>query len=175
MERGLVHVYHGDGKGKTTAAMGLALRVLGSGLRVAIVQFLKGNPTGEIAILEQLAGVMILRGKAGTKFSFQMNEAEREETKKLHQANLAKAMEAVRRDQYGLLILDEVLGACGCGLLDEEILLDAIQSRPNGLELVLTGRNPSQAVLDMADYITEMKMQKHPYEQGVPARRGVEF
>ena len=175
MEHGLVHIYHGDGKGKTTAAMGLALRALGCGWRVAIVQFLKGSPTGEMAILEQMSGVMILRGGADTKFSFQMSEAEREESRRLHHAQLMEAMQAAKRHEYDLLILDEVLDACGCGLLDEALLLKTIAKRPLRLELVLTGRNPSQGMLDLADYVTEMKMQKHPYERGLLARRGVEF
>ena len=175
MEHGLVHIYHGDGKGKTTAAMGLALRALGCGWRVAIVQFLKGRPSGEITILEQMSGVLILRGRAGTKFSVQMNEAEREEARALHHTQLAEAMETAERQAYDLLILDEALDACGCGLLDEALLRKAIAQRPPKLELVLTGRNPSQAVLDLADYVTEMKLQKHPYEQGILARRGVEF
>lgn len=175
MESGLVHVYHGDGKGKTTAAIGLTLRALGYGWHVFIVQFLKGSTSGEVAMLEKLSGVRILRGQVGTKFSFQMNEAEREEARKLHHAHLQEAMEAAVREHYDLLILDEALGACDCGLLDENVLLQAIQGRPVGLEVVLTGRNPSKAVLDVADYITEMKMQKHPYEQGQPARKGIEF
>ena len=175
MEHGLMHIYHGDGKGKTTAAMGLALRGLGCGWRVCIVQFLKGSPTGEVVMLEQLRGVKILRGRVGTKFSFQMSEVERNEARALHHGQLIEAMEAVGRQEYDLLILDEVLDACGCGLLDEALLLEVIDRRPSGLELVLTGRNPSRAVLDLADYITEMRLQKHPYERGLPARRGVEF
>lgn len=175
MKQGLMHVYHGAGKGKTTAAMGLALRALGWGWRVSIVQFLKGSPSGEVAMLEQLQGVKILRGRAGTKFSFQMSEVERDEARALHHGQLLEAMEAAGRQEYDLLILDEVLDACGCGLLDEALLMEAIAQRPSGLELVLTGRNPSQAVLDLADYITEMRLQKHPYKRGLPARRGVEF
>lgn len=175
MEHGMVHIYHGDGKGKTTAAMGLALRALGCGWRVGIVQFLKGSPTGEIMALEQMSGVMILRGRAGTKFSVQMNQAEREEARALHHAQLTEAMQAAERQGYDLLILDEALDACGCGLLDEALLLKTIAQRPPRLELVLTGRNPSHSVLNLADYVTEMKLQKHPYERGIPARRGVEF
>ncbi len=175
MEHGMVHIYHGDGKGKTTAAMGLALRALGCGWRVGIVQFLKGRPTGEIVLLEQVPEVKILRGKTGTKFSFQMNEAEREEAKALHHAQLMEAMQLADRQAYDLLILDEVLDACACGLLDEALLLKNVAQRPARLELVMTGRDPSQAVLNLADYVTEMKLQKHPYERGIQARRGVEF
>ena len=175
MEHGLVHVYHGDGKGKTTSAMGMALRALGCGWRVGIVQFLKGKPTGEIAILEQIPGVLIFRGSADTKFSFQLSETEREEARELHQSQLLQAMQEMVTQDYGLLILDEVLDACGCGLLDEALLVETIIRRPFRLEMVLTGRNPSQAVLDLADYVTEMKMQKHPYQRGLLARKGVEF
>lgn len=175
MEQGRVHIYHGEGKGKTTAAMGLALRALGSGWRVYIVQFLKGEPSGEISVLETLPGVSILRGKPGTKFSFQMNGAEREEARQLHTGQLARAMAAAKAGACELLVLDEALGACACGLLDEDELLRYIADKPPGLELVLTGRGPSPALLAAADYVTEMKLQKHPFQQGLTARKGVEF
>ena len=175
MNKGMVHVYHGDGKGKTTASLGLAIRALGNGWRVCIVQFLKGSASGEVAILEKLPEVTILRGKAGTKFSYQMNEKDKAAAKQVHQRHLEQAMAAAHRGEYDLLVLDEAVGACNCGLLDEETLLEYIESKPTKLEIVLTGRNPGQRILKAADYVTEMKMQKHPFEQGAAARRGVEF
>lgn len=167
---GLVHLYWGEGKGKTTAAMGLALRSLGAGRRVVIVQFLKGRQTGEIPLLEEL-GARVFRGKAGLKFSFQMSEEEKAETKALQTENLRRALEC----DADLLVLDEACAAWQTGLVDRELLRQAALDRPQGREVVLTGRNPPEWMREAADYSTEMKCHRHPFEQGVPAREGVEF
>ena len=123
MEQGLLHLYWGDGKGKTTAAMGLALRALGSGKRVVIVQFLKGGQSGEIPLLAQL-GAKIFRGKGGQKFVFQMNEAEKEATRQLQNANLTAAM----ADPADLLILDD-LGTEYITPLTISVLYELINTR----------------------------------------------
>lgn len=167
---GLVHLYWGEGKGKTTAAMGLALRSLGAGRRVVIVQFLKGRQTGEIPLLEEL-GAHVFRGKAGLKFSFQMSEEEKAETKALQTENLRRALEC----DADLLVLDEACAAWQTELVDRELLRQAALDRPQGREVVLTGRNPPEWMREAADYSTEMKCHRHPFEQGVPAREGVEF
>ena len=167
---GLVHLYWGEGKGKTTAAMGLALRALGAGRKVVIVQFLKGGPSGEIPLLEQL-GARVFRGKAGQKFTFQMSEAEKAETKALQTENLRRAL-ALKAD---LLVLDEACAAWQKDLADRDLLKQAVLDRPQGREVALTGRNPPDWMAAAADYVTEMKCCRHPFEQGIPAREGVEF
>ena len=168
--RGLIHLYWGDGKGKTTAAMGLALRALGTGRRVAIVQFLKGGRSGEIPLLSSL-GAHIFRGKAGTKFSFQMDEGEKAETRLVQTENLRRALEC----DAGMLVLDEACAAWRTGLVDQALLKQAVLEKPAAREVVLTGRQPPEWMLDTADYITEMRCHRHPFERGVPAREGVEF
>lgn len=170
MKQGLVHLYCGDGKGKTTAAMGLALRALGHGEKVVIVQFLKGSETGELAGLRQL-GAVILRGKSGQKFVFQMNEAEKAETRRLQTENLREAL-AMPCD---LLILDEACTACRLGLVEEELLQQAVLQKPAEREVVLTGRGPAPWMQEAADYCTEMQCRRHPYEKGIAAREGVEY
>lgn len=167
---GLVHLYWGEGKGKTTAVMGLALRALGAGRRVVIVQFLKGGPSGEIPLLEKL-GARVFRGKAGQKFTFQMDQAEKAETKTLQTENLRRAL-ALEAD---LLVLDEACAAWQKDLVDRDLLKQAVLDRPQGREVVLTGRNPPDWLWEAADYITEMKCHRHPFEQGIPAREGIEF
>lgn len=167
---GLVHLYWGEGKGKTTAAMGLALRSLGAGRKVVVVQFLKGGPSGEIPLLEQL-GARVFRGKAGQKFTFQMTEGEKAETKALQTENLRRAL-ALKAD---LLVLDEACAAWQKDLADRDLLKQAVLDRPQGREVVLTGRNPPDWMGEAADYVTEMKCHRHPFEQGIPAREGVEF
>ena len=156
---GLLHLYYGDGKGKTTAAMGLALRALGSGKRVVIVQFLKGGQSGEIPLLEQL-GATVYRGKAGQKFVFQMNEAEKAATRALQNKNLAAAL------------------AQPCDMLDmvdKALLQQAVLHRPAGQECVLTALAAPGWMLDAADYLTEMCCRRHPYQKGIAARKGVEY
>lgn len=171
MERtGLLHLYYGDGKGKTTAAMGLALRALGSGKRVVVLQFLKGGQSGEIPLLEQL-GAKIYRGKAGQKFVFQMNDAEKAETRALQNANLAAAM----AEPADLLVLDEAGSAWELDMADKALLQQAVLQRPAGQECVLTAHAAPQWMLDAADYVTEMKCLRHPYQKGVAARKGIEY
>ncbi len=167
---GLVHLYWGDGKGKTTAAMGLALRALGTGRKVVIVQFLKGGQSGEIPLLRSL-GAQIFRGKAGMKFSFQMDEAEKAETRALQTEHLRQALDC----EADLLVLDEACAAWQTGLVDRELLKKAVLEKPAEREVVLTGRQPPEWMREAADYITEMHCHRHPYERGVPAREGVEF
>ena len=170
MERGLLHLYWGDGKGKTTAAMGLALRALGSGKRVVIVQFLKGGKSGEIPLLEQL-GAKIYRGKAGQKFVFQMNDAEKAATRELQNANLR----AAQNEPADLLILDEAGSAWELDMVDKELLKAAVLERPAEQECVLTAHGAPDWMLEAADYSTEMKCHRHPYQKGIAAREGIEY
>lgn len=171
MSTGLIHLYCGDGKGKTTAAMGLALRAAGRGLRVVVVQFLKGGDSGELNILRSLPNVTVLSGKGSTKFSFQMSDEEKLAARALHKAHLRKALSL----PFDLLVLDEAAPAHATGLLDTALLEEAVYHRPPHTELVLTGRNPAAFLLEAADYITEMNCRKHPFERGVAAREGIEF
>ncbi|WP_458861665.1 cob(I)yrinic acid a,c-diamide adenosyltransferase [Acidaminobacterium chupaoyuni] len=173
--RGLLHLYCGDGKGKTTAAMGLILRRLGRGGKVVLVQFLKDTPSGEITALKQFENITILRGKAGAKFTFQMTEQEKQETAKIHEANLEKAIEIVKDGRCDLLVLDEAAAALQCGLLSEKPIKELIAMGEERPEIVITGRNPPQFLWEAADYITEMKLHKHPFEKGIAAREGIEF
>ena len=170
MELGMVHLYWGEGKGKTTAAMGLALRALGNGCRVVVVQFLKGADTGEIPLLRQL-GAEVYRGKAGQKFVFQMNEAEKAATRALQNENLRAALAR----PADLLVLDEACAAWELNMVDRQLLEQAVRERPAGQEIVLTGRKPAPWMEELADYSTEMHCWRHPYEKGVKARKGVEF
>lgn len=170
MEHGLLHLYFGDGKGKTTAAMGLALRALGSGKTVVIVQFLKGGTSGEIPLLAQL-GATVYRGKAGQKFVFQMNEAEKAATRALQNENLKQAMV----QPADLLILDEAGSAWELDMVDKNLLQQAVLQRPAAQECVLTAHKAPQWMLDAADYVTEMKCHRHPYQKGIAARKGIEY
>ena len=175
-KKGLIHLYYGDGKGKTTAALGLALRAAGCGKNVVIVEFIKNWPCGEHNSLSQLSNVRIFRGKAaGGKFIHEMNEKEKLETKASQDESLKNALELVEADNCDLLILDEAIDANRLGVLDTVILEDLIYSKPEYLELVITGHNPDERLLNHADYVTEMVKRKHPYDEGIAARNGIEF
>ncbi len=165
--------------------MGLALRALGNGWHVVIVQFLKSRLSGEIASLERL-GAVVLRGKGGQHFVKDMDEQERQETKSLCCKNLEKALSlcasyaaetSAEPDSASgiLLVLDEICAAYEKQMIDRAAV-DALLLAPlPGVELVLTGRNPAPVFLSEADYITEMKKIRHPFDSGIHARRGVEF
>ena len=167
----MVHLYWGDGKGKTTAAMGLALRSLAAGWKVLIVQFLKDSPSGEITLLESL-GATVMRSNPVGKFVFQMRDFERKETQAAQAALLAEALEITDAQ---LVVLDEACGALAADMLDDEALHGAVDVFAETAEVVLTGRNPAQWMFDRADYITEMRLMKHPFNNGIVAREGVEF
>lgn len=167
---GLVHLYCGDGKGKTTAAMGLCLRALGHGRRVTVVQFLKDGSSGELEPLRRL-GAVVYAGKASTHFASAMSAREKQDTKALHDRFLRQAA----TEPCDLLVLDEACAAVQTGLVDEALLKKAVLTKPDGQEVVLTGRNPPDWMVEAADYITEMQCHRHPFSRGIRARKGVEY
>lgn len=169
-QTGLVHLYWGDGKGKTTAAMGLALRALGHGQRVVIVQFLKDGASGELEGLRRL-GAVVLSGPAGLPFVFQMTTEERAAARAAMDEYLRQAL-ALPCD---LLVLDEACAAWELEMVDPDALQSAVLERPAGREVVLTGRSPAPWMQEAADYSTEMRCHRHPFDKGTPARVGVEY
>ena len=174
MDTGLIHIYCGDGKGKTTASLGLTMRCAGHGGRILYVQFLKSRPTGELKMLDLLPGVTVLRGQGITKFTFQMSEAEKAAARQEHEQLFDKICQACRDDSLQLLVLDEVIGACNTGLFDEAALVRFLKTKPRDLEVVLTGRDPSPQLVALADYVSEICKCKHPYDKGITARDGIE-
>ncbi len=174
-QTGLIHLYYGEGKGKTTAAIGLIARAAGHNRRILLVQFLKDGRSGELVSLRRLPEVRILAGQVTGKFSVAMNDAEKEATYLLHLDYFHQAVRLAADGALDLLVLDEVLGAIETGLLPEEEVLAFLQEKPPALEVVLTGRRPTQNLLAMADYISEIRCVKHPYERGILAREGIEY
>lgn len=166
---GLMHIYYGDGKGKTTAAIGLALRAKGCQKNVVIVQFLKGMPTSEEKCLSEL-GISILRCDT-CKFVQDMSEEEKAALKKKHDANILAALEM----HPEVLVLDEFLDAAELGLVSNQLIEKAVYKKSENTELIITGHVKNERLFDAADYITEMKKIKHPFDRGVTARRGIEF
>ena len=170
---GRIHIYYGDGKGKTTAAVGLAVRAAGSGLKVLFFQFLKDNSSNERKILEALPGVTCLPGREPVKFVSKMNGDERIEFR--HYNN--KALDEIIKfcGPFDMLILDEALCALNLEVLSEEKLISFIQHKPRGLEIVMTGPRLPDNLLEMADYVTEVRKVKHQFDLGRTAREGIEY
>lgn len=171
----MIHLYCGDGKGKTTCAMGLALRAAGRGWPVAIAQFLKSSNSGERAILAQLPGVTLLPVPDRVTFTFAMDDEQKKEAAQRCLALLEESRRLLLEGECRLLVMDEVCAALTSGLLPLEPVLDLLDHCPEDAEVVLTGRNPPPQLQQRADYLTEMTCRRHPYQQGVAARSGVEF
>lgn len=174
VENGLIHLYVGDGKGKTTAALGLAMRALGAGEKIFFAQFLKGRESSEIVILKRL-GIDVIRTDGITKFSKDMNEEEKKAAKALCQKCLEQIEEAVNSNKYGLIVCDEVVDAINLGFIDTDEFLSIINKRKSNTEIVMTGRNPNDKIVDAADYLTVMSALKHPYRKGIKGRLGIEY
>lgn len=169
--RGLIQVYTGDGKGKTSAALGLALRASGQGLRVGIVQFMKGmSRCGEHHFVKRYPIFTIIQ--PNRRSYFRQRWAERQAQARL---TLAQAEELLAAGCYDVLILDEILGALQRGLLGREEVLALMRAKPPAVELVLTGRGAPPEVIAAADLVTEMVAVKHPFKKGLRARRGIEY
>lgn len=169
---GYVHLYTGDGKGKTTAALGLVLRALGHGLRCAVLQFMKADPSyGEIVMLGRLGVPVVQCGLDHYVIKGEATAADREAAA----AGLARARELVTSGDYDVVVLDELATALFFELLDVDEVLDLLAARPPGVELVITGRRAAEELVEAADLVTEMRAVKHYYDAGVEARPGIEY
>jgi cob(I)alamin adenosyltransferase len=169
----LIHVYTGDGKGKTTAALGLALRAAGHGWRTFFGQFMKGQEYGELEAAQLLGDRLTIR-QFGRPTFVHADEASPEDVR-IAREGLAAAREAMLSQEYEIVVLDEINVALYFELLTIEDVLALIDAKPPQVELVLTGRRVPQEILDRADYVTEMREIEHPYQRGIRARKGIEF
>jgi len=173
LEKGLVQVYTGNGKGKTSAAFGVALRAVGRGLKVYVIQFIKGGfDYGETYVVDKLPN---LRLKAFGRGKFVTARPPEKEDIRLAEEALGLATNIIESGEYDVVILDEVNVALSLRLLDLEKVVKLVGSKPPDIELVLTGRNAPQEIIEIADLVTEMKEVKHPYNKGFEARKGIEY
>jgi len=171
LARGLILVNTGNGKGKSTAAFGMAMRALGQGLRVSIIQFIKGKwKTGELEAAQRLGLELTPMGKGFTWESKNL-----EEDKALIREAWKTSSEKILSGRYDLIILDEVNYVLGYGYLGVGDVVYMLQSRPPHVHVVLTGRNAPEEIISIADCVTEMRDIKHPYRNGIPAQRGIDF
>lgn len=176
LDKGYVQVYTGDGKGKTTAALGLAMRAVGRGLKVIMIQFFKGMTTGELMTAERLApDFTIVRYGSSNKFFNQMTEDEQN----LLLADIEEGLEKIERimsnNECNILILDESMSLIHSNLIAVERICSIIDKKPANMELILTGRAAPQEIIDRADLVTDMTPIKHYMDKGILARKGIEF
>jgi cob(I)alamin adenosyltransferase len=170
--KGYIQVYTGDGKGKTTAAIGLAIRAAGAGLRVCIIQFMKGEESSEITLLKKLADPIKVNQFGRNAL---IEDIPKEEDIVLAQRGLEEAVRAVNSGQYDVVVLDEANIAVYFGLFPVSALLELMEGKPEQVELVITGRKAHPKVIEKADLVTEMCEIKHYYHKGVSARKGIEL
>lgn len=172
----MIHLYYGDGKGKTTAAVGLCVRAAGNKKRVLFIQFMKDDTSGEVEALKKIPGVKTAHAKTPKGFYSRMSGEEKEVFAAEQEKLLETAIEEIgRMKDGGVVVLDEITYAYRWRLVDRSRLEEVLLHKPENIELVMTGRDPEQALKDAADYVTEMRCEKHPFEKGIAARKGIEF
>jgi cob(I)alamin adenosyltransferase len=173
--QGLIIVHTGNGKGKTTAALGLGLRAWGQGLKVLVVQFIKGGwKYGELAAIEKLAPHFVIE-QLGEGFIKGSSEDKMAEHRAAAESALKAARDAISSQKWDMIILDEINYAVKFGLISVEDVLELLEGKPPLLHLVLTGRDAKEEIVEQADLVTEMKEIKHPFQKGIKAQKGIEF
>lgn len=169
----MIHIYCGDGKGKTTAAVGLAVRMAGFGGKVLLGQFFKDGSSSEMAALRQIPNITLRHCVTIPGRFVRLSPEQRQQVSRDYTAYLRELLDSA--GSFDLLVLDEVISACNHGTVPEEMLLAFLDSLPEDREVVLTGRNPSEALVNRADYVSEVRKVKHPFDRGITAREGIEY
>lgn len=171
----MLHVYYGDGKGKTTAAIGIAVRAAGSKMKVMFLQFLKTEFSGERHVLHHTENVTIATCPLELNFTYNMTEQEKQQASKLFKGMFERGATTALSERYDMIVLDEIFDVISAGMINETQVFEFIANAPISLEIIMTGHNPPQRFIDAADYVTEFKKIKHPYDRGIKGRIGVEF
>ena len=171
----MIHVYYGDGKGKTSAAAGLAARASGSGMSVMFVQFLKTEFSGEREALRAMQNITLTTCPLDLKFTFDMTEQEKQQTAVMFRKLFDSSASTALSSRYDMIVFDEVFDVINENMLAESVVFEFIANAPKNLEIVMTGHNPPQRFINAADYVTEFKKVKHPFDKGVSARKGIEY
>lgn len=174
-ERGMMHIYCGDGKGKTTAAVGLAVRAAGSGMKVLFARFLKNENSGELAILDRIPEIEVIHLEKSFGFFSALDDEGKRECIRFYAELWEKVVGKIQDGGYDMLVLDEFAAAYSYGMIEKESALDFLGNRPGELEVILTGRNPAPELVEIADYVSEIQKRRHPFDRGIRARRGIEF
>lgn len=168
----LIHIYCGDGKGKTTACIGLTVRAAGADLKVVFTQFLKDNKSSEIRIIKDMPNVEFVPCKQSFGFFWNMTDEEKKEAREVYNELLKEVIEKSKKAD--MLVMDEIIATYNNNLIDREMFLDFLRNKPENLEVVMTGRDPVDELVELADYISEIKKIKHPFDKGINSRVGIE-
>jgi len=171
----MLQIYHGDGKGKTTAAVGLAVRAAGAGLKVLFMQFLKNGSSSEIKILSGINGITVMCCEECSKFTFEMNSDEKLAVAAKHDNMLRTIEDLLSQNNADVVIMDEFLDAYNKAMLNKKLAERVIMDFSDTAEIVLTGRSPDEIFIEKADYISHVTAEKHPYSRGITARKGIEY
>lgn len=171
----MIHVYFGDGKGKTTAAVGLAARAAGSRMKVLFVQFLKTEFSGERHVLSHTENVSLTFCPIELKFTFEMDEKEKQQASKVFKGIFDSSVTTALTERYDMVVLDEIFDIINHDMVCEAEVYEFITNAPKSMEIVMTGHNPPERFIEVADYVTEFKKIKHPYDKGITGRIGIEF
>lgn len=172
---GLVHIYCGDGKGKTTSAVGCAVRFAGSGGKVLFCQFMKSGRSSELGVLAKIPNITVQNGFTLRMCPFYLTDAEKEKAAQEYPKQFDEMIQLTENGDYGMLVMDEIMSCISCGFLPLDKLVEFLKKRSESLEVVMTGRDPDEAVLECADYVSEIRKCKHPFDKGISARKGIEF
>ena len=175
MDRGLIHIYCGDGKGKTSAAIGLAVRAAGRGKRVLFARFLKNEDSGELEALVSIPGIEICNSDRSFGFYRTLDEETRQEAKDQYSALFDRVRQKIAKEQWDVLVLDELAAAYRYEILTPGEVLSFLKNKPEVLEIVMTGRDPAKELLELADYVSEIRKIRHPFDKGILAREGIEY
>ena len=175
MDLGLIHIYCGDGKGKTTMGVGLSIRAAGYQKKVLYVNFLKNNDSGELTVMQQLSQIDVILAEKEFGFIFQMDEKEKEQARQYYTERFRMVCKKVMEQPYDMLVLDESIASYNLEMIPRQEFITFLKNKPGNLEVVMTGRDPQPELMELADYISDVHMVKHPYMKGVPAREGIEY
>lgn len=175
MEKGLIHIYCGDGKGKTSAATGLAVRAAGCGKQVLFARFLKNEESGELEILDRIPEIHVIHLERSFGFYRTLTEEEQAEVRQTYEALWQDIVRRAETDMYDVLVMDEFMAAYNYGLIGHDAAFAFLREKPERLEVVLTGRDPDGDLVELADYVSEIRKVKHPFDRGIRARRGIEY
>lgn len=175
MDTGLIHIYCGEGKGKTTAAVGLAVRAAGCGMKVLFARFLKNENSGELKVLDAIPEIEVLHLDKSYGFYWTLSDREKDEVRNMYGQLWKRILEEVSEGVYSMLVMDEFMAVYSYEFIPHDEAMEFLRCRPEGLEVVLTGRDPAAELLELADYVSDIQKVRHPFDKNMDARRGIEF